>query len=235
MAIERKNKCGYVVKITESAFIDMCLSALEAYIVCDSEEPFETYGQVWGHQGSMIDGRTIYTVEKMSIDTSAEGDNGSCSYESETRHVKTNFMESFFPNFEFLGDFHTHPYFQETRDVKKHKLYEFSPTDIKTVEKTDEFAGYDFRVGLVMTLAYVNTRDQLELSARIKDDPSVLEFHFSNYRIWLQAYVSYKTPYDNVKLTKNEVSLEVPGICGIDEPFAPFGFYDHAKREHIVV
>lgn len=241
MPLERKNKNGYVVKITEDAFIEMCLSALEAYVVSESDgegdklDPVETYGQIWGNQATMRDGTTVFTIKKVTIDTSAERTPGSCSSDKEALLVKTNFVESFFPDIEFMGDFHTHPYIKNTREIKQEEYYEFSTADKKSVEKLDFFDGFPYRVGLVMTLSAVDSQEPLPtLSTRIKDDYSVIEFHFSNYRIWLQAYATYLTPYDNRKLTKDNVWLEVPAINGLECPFGNFGYYKHTARKHVI-
>lgn len=240
MPLERRNKNGYVVKITEDAFMEMCLSALEAYVVSESDDegdkqdPVETYGQIWGNQATMRNGRTVFTIKKVTIDTSAERTPGACIFEPEALAVKTNFVEAFFPDIEFMGDFHTHPYLRETRDIKKGELYEFSNADKRSVEKEKTFKELPYRVGLVMTLSTVANQEPLPtLSARIKEDYSLMEFHFNNYRIWLQAYVTYLTPQGNRKLTKDNLWLEVPAIHGLECPFGNFGFYNYATREHI--
>lgn len=246
MSQEPRNKAGYVVKITEGAFIDMCLNALEAYVISEPikkqddetiellEEPVETYGTIWGSQGSMVDGRTIYTVRKVSIDTSAVRTNGATDHYRPTLDLKVNYMESFFPDWEFLGDFHTHPYLQDTQMVKDNKFYDFSPADKEVVQGSDFFTGFNYRVGLVMALAYVRNPEQIDLTTRIKDDMGVLEFRFSNYRLWLKAHVTYENAKGEVSIARTGVQLEVPCMRGIDWPYGVFGHYNPSAMEHVI-
>lgn len=236
MSLTEENGAGYVVKVTESATIDMCLSALEAYSVKHikyQKKPWETFGLVWGHEAIMRDGRALYTIQKISIDTTAERAPGQCTADDKSLDLKFDFINSYYPDIEFLGDFHTHPYLDTPREVRQKKLYEFSDTDIDSIEMhSDFYINYKYRVGLVMTIACVQQERQNEgkLADWISNN-STAEFRFNNYRIWLQAYVTYLQGKE-IKVTKENVSLEVPGLLGLHGPYTPFGFYD-SKKKHI--
>ena len=231
-----KNTKGYVVKISESAFIDMCLCALEAYTINQDDkktDPVETYALVWGNESSMVDGRILYTVQKVSVDTSTVRKNDSCEPQQDSLALKNDFIASFFPDLEFLGDFHTHPYTNNYKEVINKALYEFSRDDITHVEKSGHFDTFGYRVGLVMALAFVKNGIQGIKAKRINNDYSVIEIQFSNYCVWLQAYVAYEKN-DNIKLTKRKVLIEVPSVNGLDCIYAPIGHYDPDQGTHII-
>lgn len=238
MPLVKENDNGYVVKVTESATIDMCLNALEAYSVKHikyQKKPWETFGLVWGHETIMRGGKTLYTIQKVSIDTTAERAPGECTPKDEALDLKFDFINSFYPDIEFLGDFHTHPYTEPAGEVRKGKLYRYSDTDITRLEENSSFyKKYGYRVGLAMTIACVQQESQNEGElANRRPDPSVAEFRFNNYRIWLQAYVTYLQDNEiDLKVSKKNVYLEVPGLLGLNEPYTPFGFYD-SKKKHI--
>lgn len=238
MALTKQNFNGYVVKITESAFIDMCLSALEAYCVQHKRKQkgaLETYGLVWGHEASMQNGKTLYTVQKVSIDTSAKRTSDSTTPKSESLYLKCGFIASYFPDMEFLGDFHTHPYTAEeatSKDVRKEKFYEFSVEDVERFNTNGDFKDFGYRVGLVMAIAYVKRKSQnIGRLAKWCNDASAAEFRFSNYRIWLQAYVTCINSQNKIELADNDdVMLEVPGILGLNGPYTPFVHYKPAEE-----
>lgn len=70
------NQKGYIVRVSENALIHMVLNGLEAYSIkheCNKYKlnNLETYGQVWGHVRVLPNGKSLYCVEMITIDTSA--------------------------------------------------------------------------------------------------------------------------------------------------------------------
>lgn len=236
-----KNENGYVVKISENAFIDMCLSAFEAYVISKrgsrgkDSGPVEVYGQIWGHEGIVADGSSMYSVQKISIDTSAKMENDYCSFLTDALELKVNVMESLVADMEYLGDFHSHPHLQDAIEVRKEKLYRYSDEDFESSKDLCSSEIVNYRVGLVMTIAYVSKNEQPELSKRIKGDDSLLEMRLSNYRLWLKAYITYlDEESEEYEVSDKNVSLIVPCIHGLEDVFVQFGHYNNEKRKHIV-
>lgn len=105
---------GYVVRVHENALIQMCLSGLEAYSIWHRQKGprtrLETYGALWGHELSLPGGPTVYSVEMATVDTSAERTHDAVTPVWDALQLKRDVMTSFWPQYDFLGDFHTHPY-----------------------------------------------------------------------------------------------------------------------------
>ncbi|MDL2267810.1 hypothetical protein LJC46_07490 [Desulfovibrio sp. OttesenSCG-928-G15] len=239
MSLKESGEAGCIVKVTESAAIDMCLCGLEAFVVQHKKyqkKPLETYALVWGHESTLRDGRTMYVVEKVSVDTSADRSPGSCTPKDDALALKYDFMQSYFPDIEFLGDFHTHPFLEHANTIRNEKMYEFSEQDIKSVEdNSDVYTAYNYRVGFVMTIASVKTKSQNAGEMATWEERachySAVIFRLNNYRIWLQAYVATNND-GRIHLFNDKVVLEVPGILGLHGPYTPFGAF--SDKKHVV-
>ncbi|MDD4237432.1 MAG: hypothetical protein PHT62_02570 [Desulfotomaculaceae bacterium] len=132
------NSSGYVIRISENALIQMCLNGLEAYIVTHKENnedksKLETFGLLWGHESTLTNQKTLYSIELLSIDTSAVRKSNSCEPNDLALELKRDIMTSFWPHYDFLGDFHTHPY-NNYRYVRNNKLYLYSEQDRSSIE-----------------------------------------------------------------------------------------------------
>lgn len=119
MPLSTYNPDGYVVKVSEAALAQICLNGLEAYVIGGNGPKgrtnlLETYGLLWGHEVSLPDGKTLYSIEFMSVDTSAATTRNSFLPNPSALHMKTDIISSFWPQYEFIGDFHTHPYSDPT-------------------------------------------------------------------------------------------------------------------------
>jgi hypothetical protein len=73
------NSSGYVVRVAEPALMQLCLAAMEAYVVGNPEAfEIETFGLLWGtarvHRASK---KTFFSVEHASTHLSAKGDHDS--------------------------------------------------------------------------------------------------------------------------------------------------------------
>jgi hypothetical protein len=126
---------NYYIRISENALIQLVLNGLEAYSVYHqgkkrAETRLETYGLLWGHETHLPNNNGIlYSIELISVDTSAERAHSFCSPNDSALQLKRDIMTSFLPHYDFLGDFHTHPYKKYT-DVTKNKCYNYSADDV---------------------------------------------------------------------------------------------------------
>jgi len=223
------NSNGYIIRISENAVIQMCLNGLEAYSIAHKrgkrfQKHLETLGQLWGHELELPNKKTLYCVELTSIDTSAERYQDSCEPNDEALQLKRNILTSFWPQYDFLGDFHTHPY-QNYLDVPKEKLYLFSEADFESIENRTEFwEPNNYRVGLVLTIAQMSKRSSKGFR---RYDSSTLEFTLGNYRVWLKGYVAYIDGKE-IKLSEHYddgVLLECPALTGLNMAYTEFDNY----------
>jgi len=108
-----RNTSGYIIRISEQAPVHMCLSGMEAFSASHLRRGprirLETYGSLWGHEVRLPRGRTLYSVEMAAVDTSAKMENDEVRPAPAALDLKRDVMTSFWPQLEFLGDFHTHP------------------------------------------------------------------------------------------------------------------------------
>lgn len=233
---KKRNHPGYCVKIAESAFIDMCLSALEAYCVKHKKrqkKPLETFGLLWGHETELTDGRILYTIQKAGVDTSTKRKPDECMPNSDSLNLKYDFMSSFFPDVEFLGDFHTHPYLKTGREISKKCLYDASSADINSIQGFPEkYIPLNFRVSLVITIGNVQEHFDEIMSYKKPDSPNMIAFRFGHYRFWIQAYVVYQHTPGTLKMTTNHTQLQVSGIP-LDRAYTKFGDFEPDLIAHV--
>lgn len=217
------NPAGYVIHVAETSLMQMCLAGLEAYTVVHKgnsghKTRLETYGLLFGTESELPNGKTFYSVELLSIDTSAEMAHNFTVPNAKALELKRDVLTSFFPQHDFIGDFHTHPYSRKTTytDVGRNKLYEFSPDDyahIKANSKT--WIGHNYRVGMVLTLALLKRR-----SSGIEWlDSSLMMFTLGNYRLWLKGYVAMLDEGGRtIEFAKDsDVTLHCPSLVGLGE------------------
>lgn len=226
--MEEYNTDGYVIRLSEEALIQMCLNGLEAYSIAHKGGEFrtrgiETFGLLWGHEITLSDQRTLYCVEILSIDTSADRKIDSCYPLDATLELKRDILTSFWPQYDFLGDFHSHPY--DTKDeVINGKLYEFSQQDIDSVEgRSDFWLKHNYRVGLVLTVAKLARTSNKEHKWI---EPNTIEFTLGNYRLWLSGYVTYLKDSKQIRLSSHKddkVVLDCPAILGLIGEYTEFG------------
>ena len=198
----------YCIRISEDALIQLVLNGLEAYIVSHSENKkatsIETYGLLWGHEVSLPENNgTLYSIELVSIDTSAERDSWSCTPNEKALELKRDVMTSFWPHYDFLGDFHTHPHgnYKYVGD----KEINFSEPDIESLEEfCNDWRKHNYRVGLVLTIAWMKKASNKK-STYLQNN--LIEFTLGNYRLWIKAYVaSYEEGEDGKKKCPLKVS-----------------------------
>ena len=222
------NENGHIIRISEETLIQMCLSGLEAYTIIHEESSkkknkLETYGQLWGNEVILPDNKSLYCVEMLSIDTSAIRDKDSVDYKDDALELKRDIMTSFWPQYDFLGDFHTHPC-NHYKEVVDNKWYEFSKADYKSIEDYSEYwKKYNYRVGIVLSIAYMKKKSDKQ-SDWVNN--STIEFTLGNYRFWIKGYVTYYDEEGKLKLTDHKdegVVLECPSITGLVGEYCKFG------------
>jgi hypothetical protein len=217
------NEKGYVIRVSESAAIQMCLHGLEAYTIYRKagkqrmEAMTETFGLVWGHELTQTDGRTLYSVDLVSMDISAEFGKSFCRPYPEAFTLKKDIVTSFWPHYEFLGDFHTHPY-RTIEAVMASKGLSLSDEDKHYVEDaSDTWVRHNYRVCLVLTISRLKRRSDF-----VSVEGNLLMFTMGNYRLWLHAYVTQKDSESLIFSDQAAIDLYCPSFFSPDE-YTKFG------------
>lgn len=226
--VERKNPCGYYVRVSEDALVQLVLAGLEAYCIDHAQDGrrrsgVETYGTLWGHQVRVgEDGPTVYCIEQVGIDTSAERGRDSVHPSSEALRLKRDVMSSLWPHYDFLGDVHTHPYGHVSEVSATGRG--FSEVDIADVVRHSAYwDDHGYRVGLVLSIAWMK-RATLEPKVDVLD-ASTVRFTLKNVRMWLKAYVAHsvrRTPPE-LAVTDEDVVLDCPALGGLKLHYGPMG------------
>jgi len=224
------NKNIFVV-ISDQALMQMLHASLEAYTVPHRVKKYnrkyvETYCLLWGNCSKFTfkkSDKYIYTVDFVSVETSAERSHRFVEPKDESLLLKMDLMTSFWPQYRFIGDFHTHPYKGDKisyKEIEKEKKYDFSTDDFKFIEDYPEtWIQYDYRIGLVMTIVYMKRKSNKRPE---KINNNLICFNFSNYRFWLKSYYADINDSQNeIKLTE-DIELVVPSLLGLHE-FSRFG------------
>lgn len=224
------NKNGYIIRITERAIVQMILSGLEAYSVAHPNprgkkvNKVETYGLLWGHEIRQTDNSVVYCIDAISIETSAIRMPDTVRYVYEAVDLKKSIIQSFFPTYDLLGDFHTHPY-NHYKTVLKHKQYYMSEGDISDIENNgDYWIKNNYRLGIVFTISRMSKRPQSPKAKVISQN--TLQFDLGNYRLWLKAYATYQDKEKHLRFTEHNdenVILSCPALEGLNLENIRFG------------
>jgi len=187
-----------VVSISEQAFFSIVTSALEAYKLehvlngGDSAARVETFGHLWGYDQPLIGRDMIYRVVLADTSTAVERDQSSVAFTDEAQELKQGFIDTFFPEVCYLGDYHSHPYSYEDDEIKteleleRRHLYRFSEGDFRSVKSLQD-KSLDYRVGLVATV--FERERKVTRSLKRLDGESCIRFQYLSMTIWLKAYV----------------------------------------------
>ena len=229
MSLDYHNPFGYVIRISEQAFIQMCLAGLEAYSVSHRDNPghktgLETYGLLFGHEVEMSNKQTLYSVELATVDTSAWRTRTGVTPNMSALNLKRDFMTSFFPQHDFLGNFHSHPYAASYREIVKGNWHTLSPTDREHVEgdSSDYLARHGYRIAIVLTVTLLEKIDKKKHKPL---DSSTVAFTLGNYRLLLKAYAtSFDDAEECMAIVKDdEIRLDCPAVLGMVEEYTEFG------------
>lgn len=187
----------YIVSISESAFFSIMMSALEAYQVGHSSDAskdnsmVEVYGNLWGYKSQTQRNESILRVVMADADLSAKAEPDQTTPHPDAYIIKTDFADAYFPEIEYLGDFHSHPWTEgEKRSeltLERDECYCRSPADTSFAD-TLQKSGRPYRLQIITTIF---KRDKIvkREDGYIKDDFSCLRFRYANMTIWIKAYV----------------------------------------------
>lgn len=191
-------KC--LVSISEQAFFSIITSALEAYKVehgmnaGGSSAYVETFGHLWGYKKiDELSGDGLYRVVWADTSTAVDRHRDSIAPKDAAQELKQDFVDVFFPEVSYLGDFHSHPYsllldgVSTELEVEKKGLYKFSDSDFKSVKYLQDEAFLSYQVGLVVTV--FEREQQVKRSFKLLDGASCLRFQYKNLTIWIKSYV----------------------------------------------
>ncbi|MBB1073738.1 hypothetical protein HUU62_04850 [Rhodoferax sp. 4810] len=229
----------YTVALSDDAFRVAVMAALEAYCVphgcnksVNAHTPLETTGAIWGTTKTDAFGNLIYQVESVDVDTSAEMQTAAVAQKPAAIALKTSFTEKFTPHFQYLGDFHSHPYSEgeivagkklgTPQHAEQSKVYRFSGTPSPATSDYGSVAamrtmGLEYRVGLVVTLfrmryavshprkAYLDERSAIRLTF----NGTGLHGQKETFRIWVKAHV-FPDPSQAIPVPDQDVILLCP-------------------------
>lgn len=153
MTVER-----YLVRISESAFMQMTLATIAAYDVPkqspgkgNSARWNETYGLLWGHEVRKPGGSIIYSIEHTTIDGHATNAHSWVLPSADYREKLSEVLPAFWPSARLVGEFHSHPY----KPSEKFPVVPgLSDVDLKGIEvdETESLNNAGVRVFLVMSI-----------------------------------------------------------------------------------
>jgi transcriptional antiterminator Rof (Rho-off) len=224
------NKNGYIVRISENALISLILNALEAYCInhkninTHDNIKLETFGNLFGYEMKLTDGKVVYQIEIANTDTSAKQKNSSVSYNREAISLKIDTITSFWPHLDYLGEFHSHPY-DSHKEAKDIKGYYLSDNDRNDLTSNSEFWGkYRHRVGLLITIGPM-LRSSSRETQWVNTNMNCVELNLGNFKIWLTAYCSYQKR-EKMFFTKDNddlVTLDCPHLTGLQWEHTKYG------------
>ncbi len=197
----------------------MLLNGLEAYEIrhlvrLRKRRGVETFGTLWGYESRAADGRhRLFNVGFVSIDTSARRTTHSIDNDVAALTLKRDLVAGFWPHYEFLGDFHTHPFGTvPPREILARRSFDFSKGDRDSIEYFITQCHLPYRVGLVLTIVALKRPGRGR--PRVVD-PATIEFPLGRYRCWLRACVARRTRPGAVNVTFDPCHLDCPGILGL--------------------
>ena len=204
------------IRISEMALLTMVLNGIEAYAVMNSNKKrdlentkLETIGHMYGYSRE-TDDEKYYFVDCISIDTTARQNTNSVGEYDESRRLKTDIVNSYWPHLELLGSFHTHPY-ENLQEVRQINGYYASPGDRTTMEAGGE------KIALILTIATLGKKS--DNGTRYKDGHrNCFQFTLGKLRLWLTAYATYDDEDGNILCTNDrteDVTIDCPVLAGL--------------------
>ncbi|WP_419779269.1 hypothetical protein [Maridesulfovibrio sp.] len=222
----------YGVRFSEPALINLILNSLEAYSVVHKNKPkgkkirtrLETFGHLFGHIVEVDEDHKIFHVDFVNTDTSSKQDTDSVSYNEKSAILKRDAIRSFWPSYQYLGDYHTHPY-EHFTEVEEIKGFHLSPRDRKEFSSNNSFwKNVGHRLSLLVSIGYMD-RAGTKDPQFIGKGHNCIEFTLGNYRLWLSAYYSYlkkgKLVYSEDE--SEQIYIDCPSLVGFFWDHAPFG------------
>jgi acyl-coenzyme A synthetase/AMP-(fatty) acid ligase len=119
-------------------------------------------------------------------------------------------VSSFFPQYSFLGDFHTHP-FGSTETVRKQRCYNPSFWDQSRIEDNQGYwLHHEYKVSLILTVVLLK-RYQKTSWRRVSSN--TIDLTMGYFRLWLHGDVAYLDEDDDIEVSGADddgVVLECP-------------------------
>ncbi len=216
-------KVTQIVSLSHAAFFSIVTSALESYKIFHPEDsggphiPLETYGNLWGYKATTKRGESLLHVVVADVDVSAKRLPDSTSPAQDAFDLKHDFVDTFFPELEYLGDYHSHPYDQSEvsneLSLQKNRYHHRSPGD-KDFARYLQENGRNFRLQLITTV-FERENFVKRDSGYLKDEKSCIRFQYNHMTIWVKVYVFGSDGTRFLKVRDNNVALICPTI-GID-------------------
>jgi len=223
-----QNKAGYIIRISEHALITLILNGLEAYCIKhDNKTPrLETCGALFGYQVGLKGNRILYQVEIANVDTSAKRYKRAVTPNTSAMKLKAEIMGAYWPNLEYIGDYHTHVYksVEDVYSVEKEegdrrgddKGFYLSNGDRHWLEANASLClSYGYRIGLVVTIAGMKRKGVIG-SKPANSRSQAVEFNLGRKKLWISAYYVYEER-DKVKYSSNNdrlITLECHSLLG---------------------
>ena len=150
------------------------------------------------------------------VDTSATRTPSHVVSLDQALQLKKDFADTYFPELEYLGDFHSHPY--ETKDVKtelaveRKTLQERSSADtawVKDIQKTES----THRLSLITTI-FERDNPVARQEGHVNGDRSCLRFRYDSMTVWIKVYVFQMSQTDRKhrKVACKKVAVVCPSI-----------------------
>ncbi len=180
----------------------------------------------------MSNGQTLIYVNFVSVDTSAKQYQIACLPNEKAMEMKKQILNAYWPHYEFLGDFHTHPYndlYEVENCEDDSKGWHLSKQDIIRIEDK-EFSPFwvehDYALTLIAAIVKMSRKGKAHYE-KSYDEINMLRFDIGNFRIWLSAHIVCSDDHGNLRyLLKDEmqqnVLLDCPEVHGIDGEFERF-------------
>jgi len=222
------NHKGYVVSISENALIALVLNVMEAYAIkpkgkLKSACGLEIFGSLYGFESNMADGRTLFRIEFVSVDTSVKQAPNAVEYNTEAIVLKSQILNSFWPHYSYLGDFHSHAY-SHVNDVEEVRGYFLSEGDIEDLEENQNFYHeLGARLSLLVTVASLHRASNTQPDWL--NHYSCFSFTMSNVRVWISANCLYKKDgrLKYISAQDDLVFMDCPTVLGFTGEWVDFG------------
>ena len=209
-----------IVSLSDSAFFSIVTSAMEAYSVChqdspkDEHVPVETYRNLWGYQAATKRNESVLHVVLADSDVSAKRELGSVSPADTAFELKRDFADSFFPELEYLGDFHSHPWDESEAKTElnvQRSLYHQQSSDDQKFAKYQHELGKPYRLQLIVTV-FERPNMVKRTSGHLDDDLSCIRFQYDKRTIWIKAYAYRLNEKEGTsrKVNKDNIALICP-------------------------
>jgi hypothetical protein len=221
MSDNKSDKITCLVSISDQVFFSMVTASLEAYkvrhtaVIPSDHEPVETYGNIWGYITKKKPNLSVIRAVFADVDTSADRYNDSAVPKTEAFELKRDFVNTYLPELEYIGDFHSHPYsfngsdkVRSVPELERYNFYNFSKNDVAFYKNLQKTEGRNFKVAFAVTVYEMDkkvTRQNCYL-----DNFSCIRFMYDKIAIYIKTYAYIKS--DGSRVPSKNVALQCPTI-----------------------